>query len=111
MGSQDITSPDELPEGTTRLGPLVAYGWNRCNDAPHEHTIECLYVWHWCDHHLWTGRSHFDAHREEYRFWAPAGVGAHDLISIKPLHLEASVYWPGCCGMHGWIRDGAWVGV
>ncbi|MGV8973627.1 MAG: hypothetical protein ACOH10_15010 [Rhodoglobus sp.] len=104
MSSQDITTPDKLPKGTTRLSPLVAWGYSGLGD------LRVLYVWHWCDHHLWAGRDHYDAHREEYPdCWSPGGVGAHDLISTDPLHLEPSVYWPDCCGMHGWVRDGRWT--
>ncbi|HUX70402.1 MAG TPA: hypothetical protein VMV41_07830 [Cellulomonadaceae bacterium] len=101
----DITTPETLPEGTTRLGPLVA--WEK--DGFDGNYPIC--VWHWCDHHLWAGRDHYDEHRDEYIGWTPAGAGAHDVISLDPLHLEPSVYWPDCCGMHGFIRDGQWVGV
>lgn len=86
------------------LGDKVAYSWT-CG-AEHDHTIDCLWVWHDCDLNLrpvdphWTSR---------YVGWKPTGVGAHDLISVSPLHIEASVYWPACCGMHGWIRDGRWI--
>ena len=88
------------------LGEKVAYSWT-CNvEEEHDHIIECLWIWHDCDLNLrpvdphWTSR---------YTGWKPAGVTAHDLISVEPLHIEASVYWSGCCGMHGWIRDGEWV--
>jgi hypothetical protein len=45
--------------------------------------------------------------------WAPQGVAAHTLIDDgqqlgHALHIEASVYWPECCGLHGFIRDGLW---
>lgn len=107
MGSQEITTPEVLPPGTTRLGPLVAWGWMEHPDGSHH-----VYVWHWCDHHLWAGRTHFDAHPEEYPpRWSPAGVGAHTLVSTDPLHLEPSVYWPDCCGLHGFVRNGVWESV
>lgn len=34
--------------------------------------------------------------------------GPHTLVSLDPLHVEASVLcqW---CGLHGFIRDGKWV--
>ncbi|WP_019137641.1 hypothetical protein [Cellulomonas massiliensis] len=55
------------------------------------------------------GRSEgYDADFGQYRYWMPAGVGAHDLIQREQLYIEASVYWPDCCGMHGFIRDGRW---
>ena len=97
--------PEILPEGATRLGPLVAYEFDPSTRFSHGGLI----IWHWCDHHLWAGRPDFDAHPEEYRRWVPAGVGAHQLVSADPLHLEPSVYWPDCCGLHGWIRAGAWT--
>jgi hypothetical protein len=99
MGSQDITTPDELPLGTTRLGPLVA--WEMRDGRP--------LIWHWCDRHLWRTPESI----EEYLVptWAPTGEYAHDILSTDPLHLEPSVYWPGCCGLHGFIRDGVWIGV
>lgn len=103
MYTGDIDTPDVLPEGTTRLGPLVAWGWTGVGSD------RVLYVWHWCDHHLWAGRDHYDTHRDEYRMWTPAGVAAHALISTDPLHLEPSVYWPDCCGLHGFIRNGVWT--
>jgi hypothetical protein len=31
----------------------------------------------------------------------------HQLVSLDPLHLEPSLILP--CGVHGWIRGGAWV--
>lgn len=99
----DITDPSVLPEGATRLGPLVA--WER--DAFDGDYPVC--VWHWCDHHLWAGRPYFEAHRDEYMRWVPANASAHTVVSLDPLHLEPSVYWPDCCGLHGFIRDGAWV--
>ena len=104
MPFNEITTPDELPLGSVRLGPKVA--WTK--DPASERV---LFVWHWCDHHLWAGRGHYDSHKDEYIGWFPAGVGAHDLVSLDPLHLEPSVYWPDCCGMHGFIHGGAWIDV
>ena len=98
-----LTDSNELPPHATRIGPLVA--WEK--DAFDGNYPIC--VWHWCDHHLWAGRDHFDAHRDEYVGWVPANASAHTLISTEPLHLEPSIYWPDCCGLHGWVRDGAWV--
>jgi len=89
------------------LGDKVAYSWT-CDPEliDHEHTIECLWVWHDCDLNLNPVDNHWTS---RYVGWKPTGVRAHDLISTSPLHIEASVYWPGCCGLHGWIRDGKWV--
>ena len=98
FGSGD---PAVLPEpGMVRLSETVA--WQP--DGPYPITI-----WHWCDHRLWAGRDHYDAHRDEYVRWQPASASAHAIISTDPLHLEPSVYWPDCCGMHGFIRAGVWT--
>lgn len=94
----------------------VAFSWSRPGNLTeqqadaHVQTIDDLIVWHDCDKHLWYD----DPEKNhdlipDYVGWHPAGVGKHDLISVDPLHIEASVYWPNCCGMHGFIRDGRWV--
>jgi hypothetical protein len=92
--------------------PKVTYSWT-CglgNDESHKHVIECLWIWHDCDANL-----ELDPSREHwsdlYVGWKPSGVGLHDLISADPLHIEASIYWPSCCGMHGFIRDGKYIPV
>lgn len=89
------------------LGEKVAYTWT-CNpkEPDHQHVIECLWVWHDCSMGLDPERAR---RSHESRGWGPTGVAAHDLIAVDPLHIEASVYWPACCGMHGWIRDGKWI--
>lgn len=94
------------PEGTTPVGPTVAYSFGN-EKYPHDG----LLIWHWCDHHNWAGRSGYDREPEEYLRWVPTGVGAHTLVSKDPLHIEPSINWPDCCGLHGFIRDGLWVGV
>jgi hypothetical protein len=43
-----------------------------------------------------------------YPRWAPAGVGAHTLVQKEPFTISPSVYWPYCCGMHGFITDGVY---
>jgi len=88
------------------LGEKVAYSWTCEPVEGHQHTIECLWVWHYCDLNLAPVDDHWTS---LYTGWKPSGVGAHDLISVDPLHIEASVYWPACCGIHGWIRDGKWT--
>jgi hypothetical protein len=93
-----------LPEGSIWLGPKVTYSWGK--EAP---SIFNLLVWHFCDHHLWAGREVYDKAPEKYSFWVPTGVRAHQLVSAEPLHLEPSILWPDCCGMHGFIRDGRWI--
>lgn len=85
-----------------RLGEKVAYTWT-CNvEGEHAHIIERLWVWHDCDQNL-------DPINTKGVGWKPTGVAAHTLHAVEPLHIEASVYWPSCCGLHGWIRDGRWV--
>lgn len=109
MGSQDIATPETLPPGATRLGPLVAWEKDAFDgDYP-------ICVWHWCDKSGWRVRAAAQGYEvvEDAMSpaWLPASASAHTLVSLDPLHLEPSVYWPDCCGLHGWIRDGQWVGA
>lgn len=95
-------------EGTDK----IAYSWSIPSGADpdtHVQNIRDLLVWHDCDKNVWRG----DPSKEQslidsYMGWHPAGVALHTLVAVEPLHIEASVYWPTCCGMHGWIRDGKW---
>lgn len=53
--------------------------------------------------------------------WLAGGVGAHDFpgkkqhelqhADLATLTLSPSVYWPECCGMHGFLTDGVWRDV
>jgi hypothetical protein len=46
-----------------------------------------------------------------HKIVAPAlmiGQG-HTVLSRAPLHIEASILCDDC-GLHGWVRDGRWVG-
>lgn len=96
---------DTLPiDGAVRLGPDSFCTWTW---GLREGESECLLVWHWCTHAKWIERGG-DPTLCRPR-WAAGGVGAHQLISRDPLHLEPSVYWPDCCGTHGFIRGGAWM--
>lgn len=92
------------------LGEKVAYSWTcgKADKVDHIHRIGCLTIWHNCDLNLKPVPEHW-THR--YVGWQLAGVGLHDLISVDPLHIEASVFWPECCGMHGFIREGKWIDV
>lgn len=92
------------------LSEDVAYSWV-CNIENHEHVIECLWVWHDCSLALDEHRRENPKRTEDYGGWTPTGVAAHDLISSAPLHIEASIFWPSCCGMHGFIRDGKYLAV
>lgn len=95
------------------LSEKVAYCWMVPQGAypeTHVQTIADLMVWHLCDHSLWENdptKTPELVHDTDG--WHPTGVGAHTLVTIEPLHIEASVYWPDCCGLHGWIRDGRWI--
>jgi hypothetical protein len=95
----------DLPPSAHQIDPLIAYHWT-C-DEDHVHTIDCLYVWHYCRDVLGPNTV---APGEEFG-WRPAGVGAHTLVQQEPLTITASVYWPECCGLHGFITEGKWVSV
>lgn len=83
----------------------VAYSRTKTTDG-----VEGVLVWHDCDKHLWRADPEKDQSKiDDYMGWHPANVDAHTLVSIDPLHLEPSVYWPSCCGTHGFIRGGAWT--
>lgn len=108
MSTNGREDPDLLPESDmVRVGPGVAY------QTGVEGYGHGLLVWHWCTKSGWRAR----AAREGWTVdeeaarpaWLPTAVGAHDLISLHPLHLEPSVFWPECCGRHGFIRGGVWT--
>lgn len=97
------------PKNATDLGGGVAFSWMcaATGDGTHEHTIECLWVWHDCQQILGA-----DSIAPGARFgWRPVGVAAHTLVQIDPLTITASVYWPDCCGMHGFITEGRYLPV
>jgi len=105
------------PPGMVIAGSRVAYQWVDGEPAErHRGTApvgRSLLVWHWCDRSVWRAKAIAEGRVpvEEYLTpeWCPSGAGAHDLLAAEPLHLEPSVYWPTCCGLHGWIRDGRWT--
>lgn len=94
---------DHAPVGGISLRPDIQYSW-KCG-LDHEHTIECLWIWHDCAQPLGPDTV---APGEPFG-WRPAGVGAHTLVQIEPLTITASVYWPDCCGVHGFITNGQWI--
>lgn len=102
---RDYGYPTELPKGAVQVGPKVAYTWRE--GQPKE--IENLTIWHWCDHNLWAANPSSNPDYLPYEGWVPTGVGAHDLMAVEPLHLEPSIYWPGCCGRHGFLRGDVWT--
>lgn len=99
---------------TIEAGPLVRYEWTFGDHWYHVdlgHTEPCLadsahlLVWHDCAKILGPGT----VAPGERHGWRPAGVGLHTVTQVEPLTLVASLYWPDCCGLHGWITDGVWV--
>lgn len=92
---------------------LVAFSWSipaAADPETHVETINDLIVWHHCEHPLWRG----DPSRNQslvdiYDGWHATGVGAHTLVQVDPVTITASVYWPDCCGLHGFITNGAWI--
>ncbi|OZD48636.1 hypothetical protein CH252_19100 [Rhodococcus sp. 06-1477-1B] len=97
------------PKGARDLGGGVAYSFTCGHHQPadHAHTIECIWVWHDCGQILGP-----ESIAPGARFgWRPSGVLAHTLVELEPLTITASVYWPDCCGMHGFITRGAFASV
>lgn len=41
--------------------------------------------------------------------WLCSRCSLHDVVSLDPLHLEASLACEDGCASHGWIRGGQWV--
>lgn len=105
------------PPGMVLAGPRVAYEWIEGEPAPHHAGVapagRCLQVWHWCDHSVWRAKAVAEGRAVVEDLlsprWSPSAASLHDLIAADPLHLEPSVYWPSCCGLHGWIRTGVWT--
>ena len=94
---------DALAVDATKISDNVAYNWTCGLD--HTHSIECLYIWHDCGQILGPTTV---APGERFG-WRPAGVRLHTLVQQAPLTITASVYWPDCCGLHGFIIDGVWI--
>lgn len=80
--------------------------WNNPG-GPHHHSITCLWIWHDCPAILGPTTVAPGATFG----WMPTGVGLHTLVQVDPLTIRASVVWPECCGLHGFITDGAWQPV
>lgn len=97
-----------LPKAATEIGPGVAYSFARCqDDEEHEHTKECIWVWHFCT--LVLGPTSVSP--GSTFGWRPGGIEAHTLESLDPLSISPSVFWPGCCGKHGFIQMGKYYDV
>jgi hypothetical protein len=85
MGRDRSKPPSEWsPFLAERVTDDLYVGWPPDDAMP--------WFWHWC---TVDGR------------WVAAGTADHTLVERDPLHLEPSLLWP-CCGMHGWVRNGAW---
>jgi hypothetical protein len=85
----------------------VAYSWGTpagADPETHTPTISDLLVWHDCDQSIGTSEGYADR-----AGWVPWGCGLHTLINVSPLHIVASVYYPDCCGLHGFITNGEWT--
>lgn len=82
--------------GMTKLTDDIFYGWL-------SHEINPTF-WHWC-----KALEDVPPERKVYAgCWVAAGTSAHTLVAREPLHLEPSLLWR-CCGIHGFVRDGAWI--
>jgi hypothetical protein len=104
-----VTWRIDMPKEAIDLGGGVAYSWSPCmrGDYAHEHTTECLWVLHDCAQILGP-----ETVAPGERFgWRPTGVRAHTLVQRDPLTITASVYWPDCCGKHGFITNGVYTDV
>lgn len=96
------------PKAGIDVGPGVAVSFMRCQaEGEHEHTKECVWVWHDCAQILGS-----DSIMPGARFgWRPSGIEAHTLVSLEPLTISPSLYWPDCCSKHGFITDGVYFDV
>lgn len=93
------------PPEAVYVTPDIAFTWT-CG-LEHQHTIDCLWVWHDCPAVLPAGT----AASGEALGWVPWGMGLHTLVQQQPLTITASVYYYECCGLHGFITNGQWIGV
>lgn len=99
---------DGLPvPDATKIHPDLCFsyviGWG--GDAHQQ-----LAIWHWCTRAKWLADPSRDPLHCQPQ-WMVSGVAQHELVSLDPLHLEPSLYWPDCCGMHGFLRAGRWQAV
>lgn len=106
---------DGVPiEGAIKIHPDICYTID--NSDPDMDDLHRIWIWHWCTRSKWHERAqqvNYEGWSREAMqpSWRAAGVGAHDLISMDPLHLEPSLLWSDCCGMHGFLRAGTWESV
>lgn len=81
--------------GVTRLTDEIYYGWIDDERAPT--------FWHWC-----AALAGVSGELTVSGRWVAAGTSHHTLVTREPLHLEPSLLWQ-CCGLHGFVRGGAWT--
>lgn len=86
-GLHEPTSPN------TKLDDRIAI--TRATGAPHG-----ILVWHLC-----PGEDG----------WVATQIPLHTVPSgtedLTQLTVRDSLFWPDCCGLHGWLTDGVWSGA
>lgn len=95
-----------LPEANKciDLGDGVQYNLGRCLDKDAGmHTVSCIWVFHYCEQIVGEPGITYG--------WFVGGISSHKLIKLDPLTINPSLYWPDCCGKHGYIREGKWESV
>ena len=102
---------NRITEIEAYLAEDVAWSFTCHYKEPHEHTVECIWVWHYCDMNIHPERVETAKRIDDVIGWKPGGISAHTLHSLDPFHIEPSIYWPDCCGMHGYIREGRYLSV
>jgi hypothetical protein len=93
-------------EGFTKLSDdLYSVFFTDRNGEPESHPV----LWHWCEPKNEEAAAY--CRKGTAPHWCPWGTAAHTVVQREPLTLTPSVYWPGCCGMHGFVTDGVYRGV
>lgn len=96
-GDAAWTDPESPPLFGSK--PPVDHGggvWSVWLDRPKP------YLWHFCP------KGHPTTQQPR---WALTETVSHEMPSTEPLTLSPSVYWPECCGKHGFLTDGVWRDV
>lgn len=96
-----------------RLGPDLYAVWFKQNGQDESHP----HLWHWCTKVNWIAKRKAEGGPDpsdpkvDQPQWMLAGSAGHQLVSKEPLSLSPSVYWPDCCGMHGFVTGGVYTSV
>lgn len=113
----NIQDHNDVPiEGAIKIHPDLCYSMTEVQPG-YDTDLKRILIWHWCTHSVWKKKARevnyegWSKEHVETEVWRAAGVSGHTLISLDPLHLEPSLYWPDCCGMHGFLRNGSWESV